>query len=236
MAMKMRMTMQEMELKYGIRDNLQLCTVVPYVDNITDMTMMGTTSATKAAGVGDVTAMVKYRLNTALGRQPIFAVGGGVKLATGISDVRDQMGDLIPLMMQPGTGTTDPMLGAWASLKAAPWGYHGGVMYEFGGTNADQHLHHGNAIMSNWTAYYTATKRLAVLTEYNYSYMIRDNVAGVSQVNTGGTTMDLTPGVQYQLLATTDLLAAYQFPIDTHLNGTQMKPAASLILGVRQVF
>jgi hypothetical protein len=64
MAMRMRMCTQQVELSYGIRDDLQLCTVVPYVDNVMDMTMLGMTSASHAEGIGDVTALVKYRSKT----------------------------------------------------------------------------------------------------------------------------------------------------------------------------
>jgi hypothetical protein len=236
MAMKMLMTTQQFEIKYGIRDDLQLCTTVPYVDNTMYMTMMGMTSSSQPSGIGDVTTLMKYRLNSPLGIQPIFAIGGGVKWATGKSGFRDQMGDLLPLMMQPGTGTTDALLGAWASMKLLPWAFHGGVMYEFGGADHDTGLRHGNAVMSNWTACYSVTSHVVLLTELNYSYMTRDHLGGVSQTDTGGTTVSLTPGLQYQVTTSTDFEAAYQLPFVSDLHGSQLKPVSSLVLGVRRRF
>jgi hypothetical protein len=90
--------------------------------------------------------------------------------------------------------------------------------------------------MSNWTVCYSATSRVVLLTELNYSYMTRDRLAGVLQTDTGGTTVSFTPGLQYQVTPSTDIEAAYQLPFVTDLHGSQLKSASSLVLGVRRRF
>jgi len=109
-------------------------------------------------------------------------------------------------------------------------------MYEFGENNGAIGFRNGNAIMSNWTACYTTCPRLTLLTEVNYSYMVRASLGGVTATDTGGTTLCVTPGLQYRVAPATELLAAYQLPVVTHLYGDQLKPADLLAVGVRRVF
>jgi hypothetical protein len=128
----------------------QLLGIVPYVENDMDMRMknpMGMTmdmSMDTVDGLGDITAMAFY---TALTDAPVrpterLTLGFGIKMPTGENDVRSANGALVHAMMQPGSGSWDPVftvnyMRAWYPLVVQLNGYYhltteGDEGYEFG--------------------------------------------------------------------------------------------------------
>jgi hypothetical protein len=65
---------------------------------------------------GDARVVGRYRLATFEDREPKLGTAGlyfGLKLPTGRTDVRNSDGDLAERSLQPGSGTTDALLGAY---------------------------------------------------------------------------------------------------------------------------
>ena len=113
------MKMQKLSLVgvLPVNERLQLLASVPYVINDMDMgskdamDMRMNMSMEQISGLGDVTLMGLYTLYTDAPVRPghRLTVGLGVKAPTGKTDERKPHGNLIHAMMQPGSGSWDPL-------------------------------------------------------------------------------------------------------------------------------
>lgn len=100
-----------------LNERLQVLFSVPYVVNDMDMRMksaMGMVmdmSMDTVSGLGDVSVMGLYTLYTDAPIRPTkrLTVGAGLKTPTGSTGERSSSGSLIHAMMQPGTGSWDPL-------------------------------------------------------------------------------------------------------------------------------
>ncbi|MBI5682723.1 MAG: transporter [Deltaproteobacteria bacterium] len=100
---------------YAINPDLTAFVVVPYVrrtmkewDDVSMTFMKG-----KASGLGDIVLMGRYTFyrRHELDSTTIVAGQAGVKLPTGATNAKDDMGMYMDAHMQPGTGSTDILLG-----------------------------------------------------------------------------------------------------------------------------
>lgn len=113
------MRMQKLSLVgvLPVNERFQLLASVPYIINDMDMKgiMMGTPTPVRSmdqvSGLGDITVMGLYTLYTDAPVRPghRLTVGLGVKAPTGQTDVRKSNGELVHAMMQPGSGSWDPL-------------------------------------------------------------------------------------------------------------------------------
>jgi hypothetical protein len=134
---------------YAINPDLTAMVIVPYVrrtmkewDDMMAMYMKG-----DARGLGDIVAMGRYtfyRRHT-LDATTMLAGVAGVKFPTGDTDEKDDMGNYMDAHIQPGSGSTDMLLGlnlshAWGRFTLASnllysvngEGEAGAVRHEFG--------------------------------------------------------------------------------------------------------
>ncbi len=146
------MTMQKVSFVgfVPVTERFQVLGSLPYVINDMDMrsrSAMGMTmdmSMETVSGLGDATVMGLYTLYTDAPVRPTerLTAGLGVKLPTGATSERSPSGSLVHAMMQPGTGSWDPLvmlnymrayyplvLQANLLYQLATVGYNG---YEFG--------------------------------------------------------------------------------------------------------
>lgn len=113
------MKMQKLSLVgvLPVNERLQLLASVPYVINDMDMRsrsgmgMIMDMSMEQISGLGDITLMGLYTLYTDAPVRPghRLTVGLGVKAPTGKTDERKANGNLVHAMMQPGSGSWDPL-------------------------------------------------------------------------------------------------------------------------------
>lgn len=100
---------------YAINPDLAALVVVPYVRKTTkewDDTA-GMFAEGKATGLGDIALMGRYIFykRHELASTTLLAGQAGVKLPTGATDKTDNMGNFMDAHIQPGTGSTDLLLG-----------------------------------------------------------------------------------------------------------------------------
>jgi len=99
----------ELRAKYFIHKRSELNVIIPYISN-----RSRTGAELQSAGApGDITLLASYRLleRTLTEKfQNRLILGGGIKLPSGSYSIRDNGGERIDCMLQPGTGTTDYLL------------------------------------------------------------------------------------------------------------------------------
>lgn len=116
---------------WGFHRNFDLTVLVPVVTN--HFATAGTPTV-KGTGLGDAMALVKYRFYRRDSERGTTqaSVTFGPKLPTGLTNLRDAGGSLLPASLQPGSGSTDLFL-------AANWTYTG--LFNFRRLVADEDFH-----------------------------------------------------------------------------------------------
>jgi len=179
---------------WGFHPNFDLTVLVPLVTN--HFAMFGTPTV-KGTGLGDAMALAKYRFYRRDSERGTTqaSVTFGLKLPTGRTNLRDAGGSLLPVSLQPGSGSTDLFL-------AANWTYTG--LFHLRRLVADEDFHTilrsqgtqatrlGSDIDSRfWLSYRPyETKNVArewfIGPELTWLHSGDDRIAGVLQNGSGG--------------------------------------------------
>ena len=124
---------------YGVTDDFMVAVRVPYVRRtdireghhahgaggvaINTIDVRG-----DSASIGDVTVLGQYRLfnNTATRTEAAFIAG--LKLPTGATNHRDALGAIFETEFQPGSGSTDLLLGAAFTQRFGAWSFDANVL------------------------------------------------------------------------------------------------------------
>ncbi|MBD3223201.1 MAG: hypothetical protein GF313_00615 [Caldithrix sp.] len=189
-------------------------------------------------GMGDALILIKYNilpLNIIQQRQ--IALGAGLKLPTGKSNLRDR-GFLLPADMQPGTGSWDGVF--WAYL------YQGflpkitaniflNTSFRLNGTNNRYGLENsdfsgyrfGNEWVVNVGGAYRTLSRFDFSIVARYRQTAMDEFGGVSVSNTGGRWLYVSPGVNLNF-SQFSLRFSGEWPVYRKLNGVQLTTSYKL--------
>lgn len=162
----------------------------------------------------------------------------GVKLPTGSTDVTNAEGDRAERSLQPGSGSTDVLLGAsyrrqfaaspsrswfasalWQQPVATRGAYEPGARLSL-----DIGLRHG------------VTEHLTALLQLNSQWRGRDRGREAEPEDSGGTEVNISPGVRYALTPDLDIYGFLQQPIYQHVNGVQVAADWSALAGISQRF
>lgn len=160
-----------------------------------------------------------------------FAISGGLKLPTGSIDVANGDGSRAERALQPGTGTTDLLLGgAWRHAVGTDNAFIGQLSVAQA-LNSKEGFRPGRRIELSvgWSHAYSPT--LGTVLQLNARQRARDSGAQAEPDHSGSTTLDLSPGVTFGLGHASTLYAYLQLPVYQKVNGTQLVPRSALALG-----
>jgi outer membrane putative beta-barrel porin/alpha-amylase len=191
--------------------------------------------------LGDVRLMARRRLFTTenTGTHSIGTAGlyFGLKLPTGKTDVKNADGDVAERTLQPGTGTTDTVLGAYYSrqlpLRNLSWFVQGLVQFPL---NQHDDYRPGTRTNVDTGVRYDAGERLGLLLQLNSLYKTRDRGAQAEPDDTGGQFIYLSPGVSYNFGQRLQAYAFVQLPLYQYVNGVQLVASHSLAVGLNMRF
>ncbi len=214
-------------LVYGITPDLAIFGTVPY----TNRTLESTTGTTrKSQGLGDSKFFARYTIYTDDFQGGSFRIApfAGLKVPTGKDDKRDSLG-VLPVSAQAGTGSWDVFGGLVATYGTVDWELDGQIGYQ---KNSEaNNFESGNIARADISFQYRLfPETLSSNTDYFVNGVLeanlikkdRNKVAGVSDFDSGGTTLFLVPGLQYvseRYIAEISL----QIPVAQNLNGTALE-------------
>ncbi len=217
-------------LVYGATRNLTLFGIVPYLDKTLDLTTSTGRVQRSDSGLGDVTLLGRYTLYTRdrLGDTRRFAPFVGLKLPTGDDNEQDSLGRL-PQPLQLGSGSWDPIVGTIFTWQTFDWEFDSAVQYRFN-TEANNSEFGDQARLDLSFQYRLWPRTLGAgvpafvygVLESNLIYAGKNEVGGISDPNSGGTTWFLAPGVQF-VTKRAILEASIQIPTVQDLNGLALK-------------
>jgi len=169
-----------------------------------------------------------------------FGMQLGVKLPTGgIHNTfidGPQAGQPLDRGLQPGTGTTDLLVGAYKfGALNRDWDYFVQGLVQLP-TNSREDFKPGTGVNLNFGVQYVGFESWTPRLQINTRMEARDSGAQADIPNSGATLIYLSPGATFHLTHTTHAYAFLQLPIYQHVNGLQIEPRYTMSVGMRFEF
>lgn len=157
----------------------------------------------------------------------------GLKLPTGRINVRNADGDEAERTLQPGTGTTDLLLGAHyrQSLPARDLSWFLQGLAQLPLDKRDE-FRPGQRLSLDAGVRYQAGANLGLLLQANLLLRGRDKGAQAETEDSGGRSLWLSPGLAYALGSDWEAYAFLQQALYQHVNGVQLVAERAVALGV----
>src|SRR4051812_22793809 len=187
--------------------------------------------------LGDARVIGRYRFTST----PNAGVQFGLKLPTGKYDVANDEGEVAERSLQPGSGTTDAILGLF---------YNGMVRYAgtarkdswFVDVNfiaplaqRDNYVP-GNRLGADVGLSSPLTDKIALLMQVNSLWKDRDHGENAEPEDTGGVFFHFSPGVSVALGDKTSAYGFVQIPLYQRVNGVQLVADWSVAAGLSRRF
>ncbi len=231
-------------LGYGATSGLALFGVIPYLDKELDLTMSGRQRHTRSSsGIGDAQLFARYTLVHKDMRGSNFRIAPfvGLKLPTGEDDNGDSFGRL-PQPLQIGSGSWGAFGGVIATCQTLEYQVDAQLGYK-ANTEANG-FEFGDEFRFDASLQYRLWPRelgagvpgfLYGVIETNLLHQSKNRTGGVSDPDSGGVTLFLSPGLQY-VTRRWVLEAIVQLPVVQDLGGTALQDDYSVRAGFRVNF
>ena len=161
----------------------------------------------------------------------------GLKLPTGRHDVRNADGDEAERTLQPGSGTTDLLLGAYVQGELREhklaWFAQGLVQAAL---NTRDEFKPGASLGIDAGLRYDVAGGIGLLLQANVLVRDRDEGVQAEPANSGGRYAWLSPGVSVDLGRDWQIYAFVQLPLYQDVNGVQLVAERAAVLGVSARF
>ncbi|MDR1968337.1 MAG: TonB-dependent receptor [Burkholderiaceae bacterium] len=214
---------------------------VPYIDRAhatNGLAFDGSDAGTShTQSLGDIKIVGRY---TGLTDEKNVGIEFGMKLPTGSYTASFKggaiAGDQLDRGLQPGTGTTDVILGVF---KFAPisqnWDYFVQATAQLP-LNGRAGYRPGNALNVNAGFRYMGLGSVVPQLQINGRISAKDSGANATPDDSGGKTIYLSPGVTVAVTEKVKVYGFIQVPIYQNLNGYQLAPKFTVSVGTRFEF
>jgi len=184
---------------------------------------------------GDLRLLGRYQFAPSETSDHRLRQGGlyfGAKLPTGNFRVTNSEGVRAERTLQPGTGTTDALVGAfWREalpMRGLSWFAQTLLQQPL---NAREDYRPGRRVTFDAGLRYEATDKIALLLQANVLFRGRDSGAQAEPEDSGGRSVILSPGVGYAITKDVQAYAFYQLPLYQYVNGVQLVASHSIVFG-----
>ncbi|MEA2572273.1 MAG: hypothetical protein QOI24_4274 [Acidobacteriota bacterium] len=248
-------------LCYGVNDRLQFSLGLPFINRFHEHLASNHTHASEVValhnvipeswsfhGVGDLMLQGRYALMQRGATESLWATGG-IKLPTGAHDRANDDGELAEPSIQPGTGSTDFVIGLSYEKgllrTTAAQGSMGNVAmiplfisatYRRNGRGTEDFRAGSEWQLSAGSAY-PIVSRLELLGQLNARRKSRDFTSELNGLDpfTGGTFVYASPGLRWSS-SRGSLYALVQIPLYRDVNGIQLTSNHNFVMGVQTRF
>jgi hypothetical protein len=159
---------------------------------------------------------------------------GGVKLPTGADDRRNADGEIGELPIQPGTGTTDGIVGFSYESQAGAAPLFVSATYQFRGSRDEYRV--GNELQLNAGVSHPVNTSLDALLQVNGRFRARDGSSDPDEVRlSGGRYVYASPGLRVSRGGSA-FYALVQLPLTQKVNAIQLTSTVNYVAGVQTRF
>ncbi len=231
-------------LDYGFSPNWGATVIVPWIDRSHEHihNHHGETipESWSFSDPGDVRVAGRYQQvfeDVDALRLSYAGVIGGLKLPTGKTDVTNDEGEVAERSLQPGTGTTDLILGAYFRQAIAAWN---ASWFAQLGWQAPLNSHNGykpgQQVLLDLGGRWEATERLGLLLQLNALWKGRDSGAEAEPNDSGGRFVFISPGFAVAVTKGVSLYGFVQLPLYQYVNGVQLVASRAYAVGASVQF
>lgn len=226
---------------YGLRYDLQLSAIVPYVFRDLEQRDPTGPDHLRAEGLGDVATLVKWRYYRWDAPGEALNLSGivGLEWPSGSDDERGG-GERLPPELQPGSGSFDPMAGLAATYEPRRWRFNAFGLYKHNSRNnrgdrfGDEVFCEVAAGNRFWLKPYPGPfLRADVMFRYRNQQRAEQDNLGVR--DTGGDLVTAGANLAFRPRPSLDFQLAVEVPVYERVNGTQLgqQISVSLAFGYR---
>lgn len=184
---------------------------------------------------GDMRLLGRYQ--SALSEESSLGLQFGAKLPTGSHKVSNGDGTQAERALQPGTGSTDAILGAYYAYRPKFSGTSWFVQAQLQSATATADgFRPGNQLSASAGLSQPLGEELSLLFQVNALAKRRDSGANAEPDLSGGRYVFVSPGLSYNLSASNRVYGYLQAPVYRHVNGTQLTADWSFIAGYSHRF
>ena len=182
--------------------------------------------------VGDARVKLRYQPGRQHGSDIKWSLNGGLKLPTGKTDVSNADGDMAERSVQPGTGTTDLLLGG--GLAYAPLALPGNL---FANLSVQLPLNENDGYRPGWRTalqagwQYPMSGKADLLLQANLLHVGRDHGINAEPDESGHSELAVVPGLAYAWSRNLTLHAQLELPVYQKVNGIQLTHDYALSAG-----
>jgi hypothetical protein len=187
-------------------------------------------------GLGDLRALGRYQFAPRQegDRHNVWGLNFGLKLPTGKFDERNAQGQQAERSLQPGSGTTDALLGVYFSqhlpLRGLSW-FAQALYQDALKSRADYKP--GERFGLDFGVRHDTTERLGLMLQLNYLHRGKDSGREADQPDdTGGNFLYLSPGASWNLTKALQLYGFVQVPVYQDVNGVQITAEYAVVVGM----
>lgn len=187
------------------------------------------------SGIGDAQVTARYAL-----RQDMLGTAGvrfGVKLPTGKYHETNADGDEAERSLQPGSGTTDAIVGGYMSRALAP---NRSSLFAQAALQAPlaqrDEYQPGAQITTDLGMRYALGARTTALAQINMLYKWHDRGAQAEPEDSGGRYVFFSPGISHGFADRWQVYTYAQLPVYQYVNGIQLTSKWAGIVGVTRRF
>ena len=186
--------------------------------------------------IGDARIVGRYRFSPEQGQAGAFGLQFGAKLPTGKIDVSNADGEVAERSLQPGSGTTDAIVGAFYSGPFSTRSTWFADLNWQAPLNERDEYKPGSRVGFDIGLTQPLTGRLALLMQVNTLWKDRDRGANAEPEDSGGTFVHFSPGLSVGLGDKTQLYGFVQIPMVQRVNGVQLTADWSVAAGFSHRF
>lgn len=191
-------------------------------------------------GLGDVRVLGRHQWSSEdadAARLDSYGINFGIKLPTGSIDVRNSDGTAAERSLQPGTGSTDVILGGYfmrvlgnSDLSLFAQGLHQRPI------NGRADYRPGTRSTLDLGLRYEMTAQLGLMLQVNVLHRGRDSGLQAEPEDTGGRSAFASAGLGYAITRDLQVYGFLQMPLYQYVNGVQLTAARSAVIGISTRF
>jgi hypothetical protein len=223
---------------YGLSNDWSVSARIPLIDRLhvhdlldEDTGELGPTERWQFTRLGDVEVLARRQFAPRDGGADSFAAYGGLKLPTGSFHVDNDEGVRAERSLQPGTGTTDLVLGGAARHV---FGLADALVAQVGWThplNSREDYRPGDHVQASAGWSHAFSHDWGSVLQLNLHWRGHDSGEQAEPENSGATTVDVSPGLTFATGDQSTLYAYLQLPVYHRVTGIQLVPRYAVALG-----